>query len=112
MWKNLWTNSHKENKIILFRVLLLIILICISLNAATISELKSHYSNLKIEYLKAVLKSDKEQERKQLEQLIATGSKIGENTSKYKSELAKLKPVQAKKTVTKPAVTQKQKSYT
>lgn len=54
------------------------------MNAATISELKSHYGNLKIEYLKAVLKSDKEEEIKHLEELIATGSKIGENTKSIK----------------------------
>jgi len=60
--------------------------------------LKSHYGNLKIEYLKAVLKSDKDQEIKHLEELISTGSKIGENTSKYKEELAKLKQNQNKKT--------------
>ena len=60
--------------------------------------MKSHYGNLKIEYLKAVLKSDKDQEIKHLEELISTGSKIGENTSKYKEELAKLKQNQNKKT--------------
>jgi N-acetylmuramoyl-L-alanine amidase len=80
------------------------------LNAATISELKSHYGNLKIEYLKAVLKSDKEEEIKHLEELIATGSKIGENTKKYKEELAKLKQEKNKKAVTSNAVAVEKKS--
>jgi N-acetylmuramoyl-L-alanine amidase len=67
------------------------------LNAATISELKAQYNGLKIEYLKAVLNGNPDREIKQLEQLIAVGNKIGENTSKYKSELARLQKSQEQK---------------
>ncbi|MFA7084030.1 MAG: N-acetylmuramoyl-L-alanine amidase [Arcobacteraceae bacterium] len=84
----------------------------ISLNAATIDELKSQYSQLKIEYLKAVLKNDKVQETKNLEELVTLGSKIGENTSKYKDELTKIKQNQTQKTLVKattPSVKETQK---
>jgi N-acetylmuramoyl-L-alanine amidase len=67
------------------------------LHAATISELKSQYNGLKIEYLKAVLNGNPDKEITELEQLITIGTKIGENTTKYKSELNRLKQVQASK---------------
>jgi N-acetylmuramoyl-L-alanine amidase len=66
----------------------------------TISELKSEYNSLKMNYLKAVLQSDKEQEARYLQKLIQTGSKIGENTNKYKEELRLIEkhfPKEAKK---------------
>lgn len=59
--------------------------------------MQAQYNGLKIEYLKAVLNGNPDKEIKQLEQLITVGSKIGENTSKYKSELARLKESQAQK---------------
>ena len=44
-----------------------------------------------------MLNGNPDKEIKQLEQLITVGSKIGENTTKYKSELARLKTSQAQK---------------
>lgn len=65
------------------------------LQAATINELKSQYNGLKIEYLKAVLNGNPDKEIAELEQLITIGTKIGENTTKYKNELTRLKKIQA-----------------
>jgi N-acetylmuramoyl-L-alanine amidase len=63
-------------------------------------------------YLKSVLKSDKEQEAYYLNKLIQTGSKIGENTNKYKEELRLLEKnfPQHKNEVKAPSKTTAQKT--
>ncbi|WP_419770246.1 MAG: N-acetylmuramoyl-L-alanine amidase family protein [Candidatus Marinarcus sp.] len=59
-------------------------------SAASQKELKTQFDSLKMEYLRAVLNSDKEKEFDYLKKLIELGSKIKEDTTKYKKELTKL----------------------
>ena len=52
----------------------------------TFNDLNSKYSNYKIQYLRAVLKSNKAKEKEYLLKLIPLGKKLKIDVSKYKKE--------------------------
>ena len=78
----------------------------------TFNDLNSKYSNYKIQYLRAVLKSNKAKEKEYLLKLIPLGKKLKIDVSKYKKELKKLQKKSASNRKKESLSTPKKKSKT